>query len=287
MIKICSKCKEEKEYSNFNKHKSGKNGLTPVCKDCQKQWYEANKEAIAKKKKQWYKVKKQDFLRKRKQYYKSNKETIAEKEKQYYKCNKEVIAEKGKKYRESNKKAIAEKGKQYRQANKKAFAERDKLYYEANKKAFAERNKEYYEANKEAIKQYNKANKEVIAERLKQYNKKRLKTDPIYKFKSNVRSLIYHSFKRGNNNFRKNTKTEQILGCKIEEFRKYIQAKFKKGMSFDNHGQWHLDHIVPLSIAATEEEIIKLNHYTNFQPLWAEDNLSKSDKIIETQLILI
>ena len=51
-------------------------------------------------------------------------------------------------------------------------------------------------------------------------------------------------------------------------------------MTLENHGEWHLDHIIPLAIAKTEEEIIKLNHYTNFQPLWAIDNLKKGAKIL-------
>ena len=50
-------------------------------------------------------------------------------------------------------------------------------------------------------------------------------------------------------------------------------------MSWDNHGEWHLDHIIPMASATNEKEVIKLNHYTNFQPLWAEENLQKSDKI--------
>lgn len=58
-------------------------------------------------------------------------------------------------------------------------------------------------------------------------------------------------------------------------------------MSFDNQGEWHLDHIIPLATAETEEEIIRLNHYTNFQPLWAFDNLSKGSKIDEVQLKII
>jgi len=106
----------------------------------------------------------------------------------------------------------------------------------------------------------------------------RIKIDPIYKFSLNVRSNILMSFKRGKNKFKKNAKTEIILGCTIEEFRNYIESKFSKGMSLENHGKWHLDHIIPLASANTEEDIIKLNHYTNFQPLWAFDNLSKGCK---------
>lgn len=108
--------------------------------------------------------------------------------------------------------------------------------------------------------------------------KQKRKTCNIYRFKSNVRQLVYTSFKRGSNQFSKKAKTENILGCTIEEFRSYIESKFTDGMSLDNYGKWHLDHIKPLALAKTEEEIVKLNHYTNFQPLWAADNIAKGSK---------
>ena len=87
------------------------------------------------------------------------------------------------------------------------------------------------------------------------------------------------SFRRGNNQYKKSAKSETILGCTILEFRNYIESKFTEGMSLNNHGEWHLDHIIPLASATTEEDIIRLNHYTNFQPLWAKDNLIKGCKI--------
>ena len=59
----------------------------------------------------------------------------------------------------------------------------------------------------------------------------------------------------------------------------HLEGLFMEGMSWENQGEWHLDHIIPVSIATSEEEIIKLNHYTNFQPLWAEDNIIKSNKL--------
>jgi hypothetical protein len=121
----------------------------------------------------------------------------------------------------------------------------------------------------------------------KDYKNNRKKNDILFKFNCGVRNNIYFAFKRGKNQFNKNAKTEIILGCTIEEFINYIQSKFINGMSLENHGDWHLDHIIPLASANTEEDIIKLNHYTNFQPLWAKDNLSKGNKIIEKQLILI
>ena len=81
----------------------------------------------------------------------------------------------------------------------------------------------------------------------------------------------------------KTTATTKLVGCSIEELKNHIENQFKIGMSWDNWSQfgWHLDHIKPLSSAKSIEEMESLCHYTNLQPLWWEDNLSKRDKIIE------
>lgn len=190
--------------------------------------------------------------------------------------------------------------KEYRLNNKEKIKEIAKKYYENNKVKY----KEYQIENKDKIKKYQKEyfkeyrlnNKEKVEkfrlnnkEYFKEYNKSRRKNDSLFRFRAYTRTLISQSFKRNkNNNWSKKTKTEIILGCTIEDFRIYIKNKFDKKMNFENYGWWHLDHIIPISIAKTEEDIIKLNHYTNFQPLWAEDNLKKSNKIIDnTQLKLI
>ena len=111
------------------------------------------------------------------------------------------------------------------------------------------------------------------------YQKNKLKSDSLFKLKSSIRNRINSSLKRGG--FNKNSKTSEILGCSFEEFKLHLESLFIENMNWDNQGEWHLDHIIPVSFAKTEEEVIKLNHYTNFQPLWAEDNIKKSNKIEE------
>ena len=104
----------------------------------------------------------------------------------------------------------------------------------------------------------------------------------------NIRTSISQSFLRTcNGKFVKKNKTQEILGCSFEFFLNFISSQFKDGMSLERLSEIHLDHIIPISSAKTEEEVIKLNHYTNFQPLWASDNFKKGDKIIEKQLKLI
>lgn len=81
--------------------------------------------------------------------------------------------------------------------------------------------------------------------------------------------------------------SEDIIGCVLDEFREYIESRFPEGMTWDNYGEWHIDHVVPLShfkivdennMCINIEEAKKANHYTNLQPLWAEDNLKKSNR---------
>jgi len=77
----------------------------------------------------------------------------------------------------------------------------------------------------------------------------------------------------------KSKKTLEILGCQFEIFKKHIENQFNENMNWENYGSyWEIDHIIPVSSSTTEEELYKLNHYTNFQPLYWLDNLHKSDK---------
>ena len=74
---------------------------------------------------------------------------------------------------------------------------------------------------------------------------------------------------------KKNNKTFQIVGCSPTELKEHLEKQFINGMNWDNQGKWHIDHIIPLSSAKTEQDIYKLCYYTNLQPLWAEENMKK------------
>jgi hypothetical protein len=77
----------------------------------------------------------------------------------------------------------------------------------------------------------------------------------------------------------KSKSTKEIIGIELDELKIYLETLFVDGMTWDNYGSWHIDHIIPLSSAKNEEELIKLCHYTNLQPLYAIDNIIKSNKI--------
>jgi hypothetical protein len=260
MIKVCYKCKVEKDLSEFGKDKSKKYGLNSECKSCKREYYKANKEKINERNKEYHK-----------EWYQTNKEKIKESNKEWYQTNKERINERNKEWREANKEHIKEWGKEYYEANKERRKEYHKEYRQANK----ERNKEYH-------KEYNQVNKERINERDKEYQRNRRKTDPLFKMKCNLRTRTWAAFK--NKGYSKTSKTQEMLGVDWEVCKGHIERQFTKGMNWDNYGEWHIDHIIPLASANNEEELMKLCHYTNLQPLWAEDNLSKNDKIIEQQI---
>jgi hypothetical protein len=157
-----------------------------------------------------------------------------------------------------------------------------KEYYEDNKEHHKQYTKEYYENNKEKIlkyrKQYRKDNKEKILEYTKDWMKDKYHTDPLYKFKANLRSRTSKAFK--SKSWIKGGGSEKLLGCDWETAMKHIESQFESWMNWDNHGEWHIDHIIPLSSATTKEEVKKLCHYTNLQPLLAEENITKGDKIL-------
>lgn len=126
---------------------------------------------------------------------------------------------------------------------------------------------------KTSNKNYRTNNKEKINNNLNKYNKERKKIDSLFKLTCNLRSMIYRSLKE--KNYSKNSRSHDILGCSFEEFKLYLETKFESWMNWGNYGLyngelnygWDIDHIIPLSSAITEEELLKLNHFSNLQPL--------------------
>lgn len=171
-----------------------------------------------------------------------------------------------------------------RKATDPAFAEKCR---EATKKSQAKRRQLdkdttalWREKNKEKIAAYNKAyrekNKVELVKNACERAKQKRKTDPTYVLMRRERVRIYDALK----GIRKAARTETLLGCSYEFFRGYIEGKFNNGMSWENIGQWHIDHIRPLaSFDLSDPEQQKLAfHYTNQQPLWAIDNIKKGAK---------
>jgi hypothetical protein len=244
--KICSKCKEEKEVCKFYTDKTKIDGYYSSCKECRKTYSKTKSNETKIYLKLW-RIKNPNY---HKDFIKKNPDYV----KQYYQKNKNKMIDSVKKHYNKNKESILPK-----------IRESSLKYYYNNIEMIKEKKKNYQKDNRKKINQY--------------ISEKKLK-DPIYNLSYIVRNRIRYFLKL--KNITKQNKTFDIVGCTPEFLKEYIQNKFTEGMSWDNHGSygWHIDHVIPLSSAKTEEEIYKLCHYTNLQPLWAIDNLKKGNKIM-------
>jgi len=199
-----------------------------------------------------------------------NKEEQKEYQKQWYQDNKEEQKAYRKQYYLDNKERILEESKQYNLDNKEKKNAYSKQYYLDNKERLLEESKQWRLDNKEKKNAYSK-----------QYQNERYHSDPLFKFKDNCRSRTSTAFKQ--KSWRKNGGTEKLLGCDWKTAMNHIESQFvgkNKWMNWDNHGEWEIDHIIPLASANTKEEMNPLFNYKNLQPLLAEDNRKKGDRIL-------
>ena len=169
---------------------------------------------------------------------------------EYQKLNPHITVKKSKKFRENNPDKVKEIYKKWRDSN--VFSER-------------ERSNDWKKNNRNKV---------------KNYKTEKRKTDPLYKIKENSRNRIRSFLKL--NFIQKLNKTFDIVGCSPEFLKEYLEKQFIDEMCWENYGfyGWHIDHIIPLSSAKTEEEVYRLCHYTNLQPLWGTENMKKGCKIV-------
>jgi hypothetical protein len=152
----------------------------------------------------------------------------------------------------------------------------DSIRYKNKKNDIKLRQKSYREVNKDKKKAYYEKNKERINVR----NRNRCNNNIQHKLVKRLRTRLCSALSIN----QKSGSAVRDLGCSIESFKSYLESKFQSGMSWDNYGLygWHIDHIKPLSSfdLTDRKQLLEACHYTNLQPLWAKDNLAKSDKII-------
>ena len=164
---------------------------------------------------------------------------------------------------------------EYNSQNAEKKRLQQKKYYYRNRDKELIRVSEKHKKFKEKESEYRKKNRNKISER----EKNRYNTDISYRIKTNMRNRLKLFLK--SQNIQKTNTTFEIVGGSPQIIKEYLEKQFLDGMSWENYGflGWHIDHIIPLSSAKTIEEIYKLCHYTNLQPLWCEDNLKKGSKL--------
>lgn len=226
-------------------------------------------------------------------YYREHKEQIADWNKEYQKeyqaKNKEEINKKAKLRREENIDKDRKRNLDYYYKNKDEIKEKNKknklkkqeylkIYREENKDKIKALKHEDYLKNKDKYREqkqlYNKTNRDKINEK----RREKMATDVAFRISCQLRGRLRHAIR----NKSKKGSAVRDLGCTIEEFIIYIENLFEEGMTWENysHSGWHIDHIKPLSWFDLEnrEEFLEAVHYTNLQPLWAKDNLSKGNR---------
>jgi hypothetical protein len=199
-------------------------------------------------------------------YYQLNKEKILNWEKKNYQNNKKIHSDKAKKYYLKHKSKILKQCKNYRETHKEEIKE----YYLKNRNKILKMNKKY------GKKRYQKNKKQIIISHII-YKKNKYRIDPNFRIICCLRSRFLQSL----DGKKKIYSPLKLLGCSVAFLKKYLEKYFKSGMSWSNYGRWHIDHIRPCASfdLSRPSEQRKCFHYTNLQPLWAKENLSKGSKI--------
>ena len=168
------------------------------------------------------------------------------------------------------------------QKRREKAARQTKEFRSKNRERFRDNSRKLYHKNVEKSRKYQKQWRQKNLERRRkqqrEYNQNKRMTDPLFLTKGRLRGRLRKMIKL--KKFTRKSKTAEIIGCFWEHLRAHIENKFIDGMSWENSHLWHIDHIIPMASAKTVEELEKLCHYTNLQPLWAEDNMSKGAKLV-------
>lgn len=243
--KICKKCGIEKSIEKFRKWNKY---YRSECKECEKnrsyEYKTQHKKEIEKYRKE-YREKNKDLLRLKQREY----------AKKYYQENKEIVKQKSNKYYHENKEKARKCQENYKKNN--------------------------FEKIKAHRKEYDNKNKEKLNEYKRKYIFDKRNNNKQFKLECQIRHMLNMAFNRKNK--RKSKRLETIVSCSINELVIYLIKTYEN--NYNEKWDWnclkdiHIDHIIPLASANTEEDIIKLNHYTNLQLLKAKDNLEKSDKL--------
>lgn len=277
-VKRCIKCGVKKPLTDFSFDKANGTFIN-TCKSCKakltKEYYENNTEE----RKAYAKA-----------YVEQNREKVRAKRKEYYDSHAEHARAYSRQYEIDHWDEVSAKRKVYREAHRDEFRERDKQYYETHKEQIKEHYRQWAKEHAEQLAEYNKKYREENAEKIsirrREYDKKNRKritqyyinkraTDPLFKLSTQIRNLINKSLK--NRGYGKDTHTYEILGCDYETLWEHLKQSWLNNYGVEYDGEpYHIDHIIPLATAKTEQEVKDLCYYKNLQMLKPRDNLVKN-----------
>lgn len=296
----CTQCRIERQAEDF----VGKNGkTTKTCKGCRERGMRSkakNKEATAERTKKWKEENRERIKEYNKSYRTGTEWTDVKTQKgiqdkkpstrrkehvfidgvEYKSCSK---CNENRELKEYTYYASSWDGlrptcnvclHEYRMGRKEQMTEYNKKYWVETKEEQSAKHKEWKAANRDHVNEYHR-------EYVRKWGKHQRDTNPQHKMTKNLRTRLWYALKA--QGVEKQFKTFDLIGCSPDFLKGYLEAKFEEGMSWDNYGPdgWHIDHMIPcVSFDLTDPEQQKACfHYTNLQPLWASDNISKGGKV--------
>ncbi len=295
-MKTCTKCGVEKDEGEFYRRKNG--DLRGECKECARAkmqaYRKAHPEKIKEQKKADYEKYREARVKTIRRHYQENKERYQKQAKKYREENSTVLQQRHKKYREENRERLKKRRTKRDVENREALNKHRREYVERYPDRVKEQSKRYYEKNRESLAAKNKKYREarladpelaaIDREKSRRTRRERYWKNPQTRLRSVLRGRVITALK--SKGVAKSKKTTDLIGCGIEQLRAHLEAQFTEGMSWDKLGAHgiHIDHIRPCaSFDLTDPEQQKICfHYTNLQPLWAKDNLSKGAKYEES-----
>ena len=251
-------------------------------KEKRKEYYKKNREKVLAYQRLYRLNNKEAVKISRQKTYLKHKDKINAYKKQWYLKNFERIKEKKKIYNIQNAEKLALAKKKYALEHKDEIKEYRKQYYKENADLIRNRSKEYRKKNEIVIKQ---RKKDFYANPLNKIKKNaninlRYAKDLNFRISQNCRGYLKTIFRKYKH--KKSATFRELLGCSIDHLKIHLQQQFKKGMNWNNHSYrgWHIDHIKPISSFNLECPLQQRAcfHYSNLQPLWAKENLSKGAK---------
>ena len=243
-MKTCTNCKTTLSDTEFVRNSQSTDGLHYWCKACTKSY--------------------------RRKYYQENQQREKEKVRMYQESHKDEILIQRKRYTEKNRERIRAKNAEYRRTRRRRT---DKT--RQTQRVWVDKNRDRVRATQ---RKWNAENRTKINMKKRELDQQRRRQDPIYRLTRNLRSRLWHALSSATY---KTDRTMNLVGCSITELKRHLESKFQTGMRWENYGLWHVDHIKPcvsfdLTIEKNQRECF---HYTNLQPLWAADNLSKGGRL--------
>lgn len=183
-----------------------------------------------------------------------------------------------KSWRQNNPEKLRFVQKEWYSRNTKKVSDKNKKWAAANREKLRLRSRKWFSDNPEKRVIYSKNWRLSHPEYMPSYCKKRRASDPEYSLYVRTSNHLGKALRMADG-AHKSKRTESILGCSFSSFKLHLENQFLPGMSFENRSAWHIDHIVPCSLAEGAEEIESMFHFSNLRPMWAQDNRLKSNKL--------